>query len=194
MLAMDHVEAPLLARLPLPYSPHIVVAGAYKGDTVRFLLHHYPDAHIRAYEPQLWAWKHLPVDDRVDRVSAALLAMHEGKAAIMHSVGTDACSLCDPLEETENTERREVFEGVDAAKELEYYREYPLSLMVLNVEGYEYTLLPYLFENGIVPVRLLVQFHHYQTHEAAAFAGVLAILQREYSGVNEVGKGWWYCS
>lgn len=190
MLAMGHVEAPLLATLPLPARPHIVVAGAYKGDTVRFLLHHYADAYIRAYEPQQWALEQVPVDDRVDRRAYGLCTCN-GQAA-MHSVGTDAASMQAAHEDTDNTRRHEMLPVRDAVQELAEYKDKPLSLMVLNVEGYEYVLLPYLLDSGIVPVRLLVQFHHYKTHEAAAYVGLQEWLRTKYIDVREVGKGWWY--
>jgi FkbM family methyltransferase len=190
MLAMDHVEAPLLAKLPLPHGAHIIVAGAYKGDTVRFLLEHYPDAMITAYEPQEWALAQVPAHERVCKVPVAL-GTFDGETQV-HSVGTDACSMIPPIEYSDNTLQEAIVRVFDAARVLKFYTTDPLSLLVLNVEGYEYTLLPYLLDNGIVPVRMLVQFHHYKTHEAAAFIGLKDLLAREYLDVREVGKGWWY--
>lgn len=189
MLAMDHIEAPLLASLPLRAGDEVVVAGAYKGDTVRFLLHHHPDVLIHAYEPQLWAMNEIPDDPRVIKCPYALST--HGGPVLMHSIGTDAASMEASLEETANSRKLDTLRSSAAALELD---DMDIALMVLNVEGYEYTLLPYLLENGIQPQRLLVQFHHYATHKAAPFLGLTIILERRYMHVQDVGKGWWYYS
>jgi hypothetical protein len=43
-------------------------------------------------------------------------------------------------------------------------------LMLMNIEGYEYTLLPYLLDQQLLPDRLMVQWHRHGdadgTHDA----------------------------
>lgn len=187
MLAMDHIEAPVLAALPLPMNARVVIAGAYKGDTAMFMLEHFPDAQIVAYEPQEWAMAQIPNDPRIEKRMVAL-STDMGLARV-HSFGTDACSMMPVIDETNSTNEQATVPTSDAVAELEGVLT---SLLILNIEGYEYTLLPYLLDNYAMPVRLMVQYHHYKTHEVERFEALRERLRLLYTGEREIGKGWFY--
>src|SRR5260221_14603145 len=97
MLSLDHVEAPVIAGLDLPADDaFVIVAGAYKGDTIAFVRHHFPYSFILGYEPQEWAvdvcLERFAGDERI-HIYPFALGVHNNEAALMYEYETDACSL-----------------------------------------------------------------------------------------------------
>lgn len=52
----------------------------------------------------------------------------------------------------------------------------PIEIMLINIEGYEYTLIPYLMEKRIYPHRLMVQFHAHADSDGSGTARVYEAL------------------
>lgn len=165
-LLLKHRETGVLATLPLPSDGAVVVAGAYKGDTVDFLRTlHGPDLRILAYEPQLWA-----VDILRERfghdpnvtVRPYGLGIQDGNFD-MAEFGTDGCTF--EARGAHSLTQWGHGDMADAVQALQREGVSLLDLAVFNMEGYEYRLLPYLAEHRwIERIRyLLVQFHHAQS-------------------------------
>lgn len=197
MLPMDHVEAPLLASLELPPNPWLVVVGAYKGDTVEFLQYHYPDADIDAFEPQYWAWLKLQeVAEKGKHTHCYNFALgtHSEQGVALFKSGTDACSLLpigvEPKTDVAVCEVVDAFAAINYCRNKRTDKHLHISLLFMNIEGYEYKLLPYIMLMFSVQ-RVLVQFHHYKTVYPADFMSVRTYLTDNYNE-TEVGKGWFY--
>jgi FkbM family methyltransferase len=187
MLTLDHVEAPVLASMPLGKRSVVVVAGAYKGDTCEFLLNKF-GCIIHAYEPQKWALAQVVADMNVIKHPFALGLRNQ--EVTLYEYETDACSVLPIASRSDGTGRM-----MDALVELrrlvvDYGK---IDLLLLNVEGYEYFLLPYIHS---VPIgALMVQMHHYKGDAPYShmFGTLIEMLCSKYGTVEEVGKGWFYC-
>lgn len=156
MLDISHVEAPWLRDLELENGASIVVIGAYKGDTIEFLLEHHPTANITAFEPQEWAYNELCSKFvNCERVTLYKHALGLGTVAEfpMHEYGTDAASLL----EVKNSRAMQKVSVLDAHILKDWQK---IDLCVVNIEGFEYYLIPYILDLEIRPVNWLIQFHH----------------------------------
>lgn len=156
-----HREIAVLAALELRPDSTIVVAGAYKGDTIAFLTKIYPDANIFGFEPQEWAYKIcLYRFEHNFRVSVFNYGLGI-KAGMfpMGEFGNDACSFVpDPAARTQGLgEMRKIDDVFNGLKILQK----DIDLILFNVEGYEYELIPYMKDKKLLErVRLLVvQLH-----------------------------------
>lgn len=187
MLALDHIEAPLLRDMPIPPEGNIVIAGAYKGDTVEFLAKHHPDALIFAYEPQQWAFDEIEGGPNLIKYNVAL-GERDGVVKL-HKFETDACYI-EYVPDVWPEDSDVIADCIDARRELG--RLFNIELFVMNMEGYEYTLIPYIIP--FVPIkRLLVQFHHYSGERKHDFDEVRDYLTRECAYTElVVGKGWYF--
>lgn len=179
---MDHVEAPVLADLNLD-DASVLIVGAYKGDTVAFILKHHPKvAKIQAFEPQNWVFVEFTArfsgDDRVSCVASALGT--ETTSAMLSEFFTDAASLL-PLEQSRHSALVSVVDAKHIRKSL-------YDLCVMNIEGYEYTLIPYMLDLKIVVRQWLIQFH-FQDRMIDQLAITRDLLAAKYSG-TVIGKGW----
>lgn len=188
MLAIDHIEAPLLRDLKLPEGACVVIVGAYKGDTAAFMLNHHPSCVIYAYEPQEWAFDRIPNDPRIVKKNVALTNIDGIRA--MFEWGTDACTLLNVPSRKASADVSQV-QCNDAVAELEQLPHAAIDLIIMNIEGYEYTLLPTLLRSKIVVHRWLVQYHHYADRFAPNFDSVRTAM-REYFRERLIGKGWFY--
>ena len=136
---------------PLDENSVVVEVGGYTGRWALQIAERY---HPRLYvfEPQDWAadvcqevlWRRA-------EVYRCALGDHDGDV-IMGRWGTDGCSLL--IEGGEPAVRmREI---AAAFRELEIDH---IDLMMMNIEGYEYVLIPHMLSQDILPDRLIVQFH-----------------------------------
>lgn len=180
---MDKIEAPILAELELN-GGDIVVAGAYKGDTVAFLREHHPKSMVFAYEPQIWAFRQLRErfshDPRVHVFSYALGVISDGSHP-MHEFGTDAGSLLS-LPDYRTIDFVSV---VDA----QFMRNTQPALFFMNIEGYELRLIPYLLSLDVRPKCWLVQMH-FKDRMAAEYQETLDSLEAKGYVREVIGKGW----
>lgn len=162
-----HRESAALALLNIAPEDVIVVAGAYKGDTVAFLHAMYPENQIHAFEPQDWAFEELE-----SRFGAANSKIHlyqfglgiERGTFTLYEFGTDACSFL-PLENCRTSATGQL---EDAAYELVRFDS--IGLLFTNIEGYEHVLLPYLEDVDVLPrcKNVVVQVHQTGKYDPAA--------------------------
>lgn len=187
MLPLDHVEAPIIRDLSLPRNPTVVVVGAYKGTTVRFISHHFPRAKIYAFEPQRFAYEEL-VKDRGKNIKCynyALGILNAGKARLYES-DTDAASLL-PLPDARTSTLVEVR---DAREVFVMLGIRDIHFMLVNIEGYEYYLVPYLVDAPNLAVRkLLVQFHFKDRFDKKWTQTRQLLIDLGYKDIF-IGRGW----
>lgn len=150
---------PLGGTFNLAPDSTIVVVGAYKGITMDLLDELYSPKRIYGFEPQPWAAQEAANRLQLKphcQVYNAALGMTEGMFE-MGEWGTDGCSLV-------NTGQSAREHGLGRMMPAEtYLNNIPqIDLMVMNIEGYEYSLLPYLRSKEILPriSRLAVQWHN----------------------------------
>lgn len=154
MLSMDKAEAPALASLEIG-DGNIVVIGAYKGDTVRFLTMHHPEAHIYAFEPQEWAYDEL-IKSTVTKFSMNVALGDRDAMVPLYEYETDACSVVPSSKSRKNGEglMQDSYKILVSTLGLE-----EVALLVVNIEGYEYDLLPYLLGMPIKFKNIVIQWH-----------------------------------
>jgi len=137
---------------PLTAQSTVVEVGGYCGRwALQIARRYWPRLFV--FEPQPWAFE---VAQTVLGSAATVLnyglADHDGMMA-MGNWETDGCSLVNTTRSTAEGQFREV---ARAFKHLEIDQ---IDLLLMNIEGYEYTLLPYMLDKGILPKRLMVQYH-----------------------------------
>lgn len=149
-------------------SVNIVVVGAYEGTVMQYLIEQCieNDVYIRniiGYEPQQWAVEaarrklHPYIDLISWDVAPCGLATVSGSLP-MNEFGTDAASLVRSRLRPNHEGTITVVEAVDElSKVIKMYGT--IDLMVMNIEGYEYQLLPHI--SRLLPdiSALAVQFH-----------------------------------
>lgn len=189
MLPIDHIEAPIIRNLKIPDYATIVVVGAYKGATVRFIKYCFPTASIYAYEPQKFAYDELIKSQRRGVRSYNLaLGTNTLASASLYESGTDAASLL-PLPEYRT---RETVSVVDARTVFMGLGIIHVDFMLMNIEGYEYYLLPYLLSTtkGIPVIKtFLVQFHFKERYDKLWKACRELLIDKGYTDLF-IGHGW----
>lgn len=149
-----------VVQLLAPFKHPILVAGGYKGDTVAAIRIVDPNAVIHVFEPQTWCLRILVERFRgVDGIHIHPFALGDRDERVtLHRAEGDMASLVDTTRPEQPTEKVQM---IDTWR---YFREKNIkawSLMILNMEGYEYTLIPHLYHAGILynVDELLVQCH-----------------------------------
>lgn len=155
---------PIAHMLRLPPDSTVVIAGVYQGKLAELLYELYRPARLVGYDPAKWA-----IDNAADRLSqvhfrlGCLWELHSYAIGIefnaqkpMGEWGTDGCSFV-------NVGSRE--QGVGEMREIsQEFRRAELDtidLFVMNMEGYEFDLLPHMAaKHMFASIDLLaVQFH-----------------------------------
>lgn len=167
---VEHVWDQKAIDWPLDSSSVVVEVGGYKGRWALQIAERYAP-RLYVFEPQPWAYATCKeaLGDRATVVNAAL-----GTAAGTVSMAaweTDGCSLVKPGADQEVTmvEAGAAFAALDIAH---------IDLLLMNIEGYEYTLLPHMIDQGILPQRLMVQFHPFDDPYGMALAHMHASLEK----------------
>lgn len=151
LMELDRIW-PLGQLLTVPDNGTILVAGAYEGRYIAYLHQMFPKALIVGYEPQGAAF-----DVACNRTPDAKLYNY-GLATASREMwlgryGTDGASVLttDGCAFAENM--------VDAVKAIQNIP--PIDLFVMNMEGYEWALIPYLLDEMMHHrIRsLAIQFH-----------------------------------
>lgn len=120
------------------------------------------DPFLSIFEPQPWAFQKL--QDRFrdfEKVDIYPYGLWVADCALpLYYVGTDGASLVHPGAHSEVCEFRDIYTQVPAE----------IDLCLMNVEGAEYALLPYLIGNDLMKhFRLFwCQFHHGLVREGQA--------------------------
>lgn len=169
---------------PLTAASVVVEVGGYAGRWAREIAARY-DPHLYVFEPQAWAY---------DRCVEALkpyprahvypyaLGTTEGTFDL-GNFGTDGCSflkdaaLCDALHWDVGRGEMRRLDQVFLAQGLDV-----IDLLLMNIEGYEYELLPFMLERSLVErIRfLMVQFHLLREGDAERYAQLRQDLQRTH--------------
>jgi FkbM family methyltransferase len=143
---------------PLTGQSIVVEIGAYKGRWSTQIVDKY-GCKVFAYEPQPWAFNELVQESKTRPTLIPFnyaVGLKDGSFP-MSEWETDACSFM-------YTDRRKrgvarMREATQVFAELAKYGH--IDLVMMNIEGYEWLLVPYLLDMGIGSIieRLCVQWH-----------------------------------
>jgi hypothetical protein len=153
---LDHEWDERAIDWPLTAESVVVEVGGYTGRWALQIAERY-GCLIEVYEPQPWAAA--VCVEVLKPYAASVLPWGLGvrnEELPMGEWETDGCSFIKPA-------NGPLCQLVDAATVLPGC----IDLMLMNIEGYEYTLIPYLLDNGILPQRLMVQFHPFTDDQKA---------------------------
>lgn len=146
---------------PLTSDSVVVEVGGYKGRWALQIAERY-HPQLFVFEPQPWA--HAVCQAALGDAASVFpfgLGDHDGTLP-MGAWETDGCSF---VKSGEGEGR--ISEIAAAFRRLEIGTP---DLMLMNIEGYEYTLLPHMLDQGILPRRLMVQFHPFDDPYGMALA------------------------
>lgn len=159
---------------PLTAASVVVEVGGYAGRWAREIAARY-DPHLYVFEPQDWAFAKcvaaLAPYPRA-RLYAYALGVQDGMFDL-GNFGTDGCSFvkdaawCEAVGWAVGRGEMRRVDRVFEALGLE-----SIDLLLMNIEGYEYELLPFMLYQGLVDhIRfLMVQFHLLHTDDATRYA------------------------
>jgi FkbM family methyltransferase len=144
---------------PLTQESVVIDVGGYIGRWALQIVERY---HPRLYvfEPQPWA---ADVCRDVLGDNATVLPFGLGAESGSMPMGryeTDGCSFLREDAPVVTCPIREIGET------LQKIGISTIDLMMMNIEGYEYILLPHMLDQGILPQRLMVQFHPFDAYVA----------------------------
>jgi len=166
----EHVWDERAIDWPLTKDSTVVEVGGYTGRwALQIARRYWPRLFV--FEPQPWA--HAVAQAVLGSAATVLnygLADHDGVMA-MGNWETDGCSLVNTIRSTSEgrfCEIKTAFERLEIGE---------IDLMLMNIEGYEYTLLPYMLDKGILPKRLMVQYHLFGDPYGLIMAGHWARLE-----------------
>jgi len=154
LIELDRIW-PLGQKLVMPDGGTILVAGAYEGRYMHYLSEMFPKASVIGYEPQPTAFKTLlsrtrPLLNTV--IYCKGLATRE-RYMELGNYGTDGASVLTHAGERKDVEMLDAVEAIQSVD--------PLALFVMNMEGYEWALLPYLLDEMMHHriASFAIQFH-----------------------------------
>jgi FkbM family methyltransferase len=174
----------------VPENGTIVVAGAYKGRYLHYLSEMFPTAWLYGYEPQKEAFMEAKsrLGDKAHLFNKGLSTSE--RMAAVGSYGTDGCSALS------NKGARNILEMFDAVEALDVsilaFRV-SIDLLILNCEGSEWALIPYLMIEMMHHriASMAIQFHpEYVSPQRAA--RVRDYLSEYYSKTYEDTNNWTY--
>lgn len=150
---------------PLNKESVVIDVGGYKGRWALQIMERY---HPRLYvfEPQTWAADVCrEVLGGVATVEPYGLGVEDGYLPLgQHE--TDGCSF---LKEDGNQSIGQIKDIGVAFQDLGIAH---IDLMMMNIEGYEYTLIPHMLDRRIFPRRLMVQFHTFADPKGEALTAI----------------------
>lgn len=135
---------------PLDSSSVVVEVGGYKGRWALQIVERYAP-RLYVFEPQPWAYATCKA---VLRDRATIRPYGLGTTSGIFAMGdweTDGCSFAKAGEHVGRLEEiGQAFADLGITH---------IDLMLMNIEGYEYTLIPHMIARDILPDRLMVQLH-----------------------------------
>lgn len=152
---------PLILDFALPEHSNVVVVGAYKGLAMEALANLYPTCRIAGFEPQSWAFEE--ANERLaDYPNARVANIGLGVKDDLLDMGewhTDAASFVNTGPDSRLHNAQYIGEADKCLRDIAGFEH--IDLMICNIEGYEYTLIPYLRDKGWLTRidRLAVQWH-----------------------------------
>ena len=159
----------------------VVECGSYKGRWALQIAQRY-NPTLYCFEPQDWAWrtsKRVLEEYRAEVWQFGLGATR--KYLPLDNYGTDGCGFSlvnaafpdSPLPMGHINEIGEVFRVLCIP---------PVDLMMINIEGYEYTLIPHMFAQGVFPQRFMVQCHE------GPYDDLRALTEQHYTNLWDYGR------
>lgn len=179
------IEHPWDARAldwPLTAESVVVEVGGYKGRWALQIAARY-QPRLFVFEPQPWAYD---VCKAALGDSATVLNYGLGdqdRVATMSKWETDGGTLMLTTDTTNQVRLREIS---TIFKQLEITH---IDLLLMNIEGYEHTLLPHMLDQGIYPDRLMVQMHDF-AGDSAVMRARLARIYRLLWDYGDVLTAW----
>ncbi len=158
---------------PLTSASKVVEVGAYKGRWSTQIVDKY-HCKVYAYEPQPWAFDELVFEaqERPSLIPFNYAIGTKDGTFPMSEWETDACSFM-------YTDRRLKGEGrmrdaVQVFAELGH-----IDLVLMNIEGMEYVLIPYMLATGITEVvdRICVQWHTFMDEDGSKYKKICGDLR-----------------
>lgn len=166
---LDHEWDQRAIDWPLTAESVVVEVGGYIGRWALQIAERYAP-RIYVFEPQPWAYG-VCCEVLRDRAEVYNVALGTTDAFLsMGEWGTDGCSFVKTADGPQ-VQMSEI--GWVLRNELGLDR---IDLMLINIEGYEYTLIPHMVNCGILPERLMVQMHSFAGDSDA----LRAILAKHY--------------
>jgi FkbM family methyltransferase len=135
---------------PLTAESVVVEVGGYKGRWALQIAERYAP-RLYVFEPQPWAAEvcRAALGKRANVWECALGTINA--PVYMGKWETDGCSLIQQGDAiVQMFEARAIFAEAGITH---------IDLMLVNIEGYEYTLIPHMLDHDILPDRLMVQLH-----------------------------------
>lgn len=152
---------------PLNAESTVVDVGGYRGRWALQIAERY-HPHLYVFEPQPWA----------TRVCEAVLG--DMARVFFYGLGIESATL--PMGDWETDGCSFVKQGMGIPGTFGVMREIAadfralnlshIDLMMMNIEGYEYTLIPHMLDQGILPDRLMVQFHSFADPDGGKLANI----------------------
>ncbi len=130
----------------------VVEVGGYIGRWALQIAERY-QPQLYVFEPQLWArdvCREVLAPYPSAWVFGVALGTHDHNAT-MGEWETDGCSLVK--------DGAQIVAMHEIGRFFEELRLTRIDLMLMNIEGYEYTLLSHMLDRGLMPDRLMVQWH-----------------------------------
>jgi FkbM family methyltransferase len=181
--AAARIEHPWDARAlewPLTKKSVVVEVGGYKGRWALQIAERY-GPRLYVFEPQPWGYEvcREVLGDRAE-VYGVALGVADGYSS-MERRETDGCSLVGPDGAPMPLSVRPG-DGRVLVSEIAWVLRNELGLthidlMLMNIEGYEYTLLPHMLDQGVLPDRLMVQFHTFADPDGMKTAQIYGRLE-----------------
>lgn len=168
-LQLDHEWDRRALDWPLTPESVVVEVGGYKGRWALQIAERY-SPRLYVFEPQPWGAEVCRV---VLGERATVLEYGLGVKSCTNLMGaweTDGCSFVKPGGGDEGL-------MVEIGLSFQKLGITHIDLMPMNIEGYEYTLLPYMLDQGILPCRLMVQFHTFADPDGMRLAGIYRQLE-----------------
>jgi FkbM family methyltransferase len=164
----EHVWDQKAIDWPLTSESTVVEVGGFKGRWALQIAERY-HPRLFVFEPQLWAYE---VCKRALGDAATVVNFgigDRGGTFNMADWETDGCSFT-------KADAGEYAGGTGAIREIgAAFSELEIGvvdLMLMNIEGDEYRLLPHMLGKGILPKRLMVQFHTFIDEYGMALAKI----------------------
>lgn len=158
---------PLIKEFKLPEEANVIIIGAYKGLAMEALADLYSNVHIAGFEPQHWAWEE--ATERLKNYpNLRVLNMGLGIKDDLADMGewhTDGASFINTGPGSREHGTARLIEANWALTEFVKFEH--IDLMMINCEGYEYYLIPYLRDKGWLDKidRLAVQWHLFPQYD-----------------------------
>lgn len=155
---------PLILEFKLPPDSNVIVVGAYRGLAMQALADLYNPAQIVGYEPQSWAAQEA-TERLLDYPNCQVIpfGLWPDNYTGLKPMGewhTDACSFVNTGPGSRDQGTGAVMDANLALAAIEFSNH--IDLVVMNIEGGEYELIPYLRKHGWLRRidRLAVQWHY----------------------------------